>query len=246
MNQDTKTIIREIGSHKFPGFYESIFDSSWDFIDEEAELKNKFAFIDKSIDVYFEYEDFDEYKRDVCIAFMKEYVDKICEVLPYEITDDENFIFSLSNEKDIEVISPQYYNFSTDRCYCDIKTNVYTLDKIKNYTLQLDDAQEYIKKHFTSYDGFISFINNDIEYWKNLEVKDYEENMLIALLDMLLTLDDEENIFDISLTVRENICQDWYVYPTVWYKNKTYSQKTVRNEEMNENEIKIIELLSNI
>ena len=106
--------------------------------------------------------------------------------------------------------------------------------------------QEYIKKHFTSYDGFISFINNDIEYWKNLEIKDYEENMLIALLDMLLTLDDEENIFYISLTVRDSICQDWYVYPTVWYKNKTYSQKTVRNEEMNENEIKIIELLSNI
>lgn len=246
MNQDTKTIIREIGSHKFPGFYESIFDSSWDFIDEEAELKNKFAFIDENIDVYFEYEDFDKYKKDVCITFMQEYVDKICEILPYKITDDENFIFSLSNEKDIEVISPQYYNFSTDRCYCDIKTNIYTLDKIKNYTLQLDDAQEYIKEHFTSYDGFISFINNDIEYWKNLEIKDYEENMLIALLDMLLALDDEENIFDISLTVRENICQDWYVYPTVWYKHKTYSQKTVRNEEMNENEIKIIELLSNI
>ena len=209
----------EIGSYKFPGFYESIFCNSDEFIDDESELefelKEEF---NKDVEVCYEYENFDEYKKDVCIAFMDEYVDKIIEVLPYEITENKNFKFEIIEDKDnIIVDSPKYYNYRTDRCFCEIETNIETLDMIKNHTLQLDDAKNYILRNFTSRDGFISFLSNDIDYWKSLEVDDYEENMTIALLDMLLSLSDCTAFEEIAMAVYYDVDKYYYVSPVIYY-----------------------------
>ena len=209
----------EIGSYKFPGFYESIFCNSDEFIDDESELefelKEEF---NKDVEVCYEYENFDNYKKDVCIAFMDEYVDKIIEVLPYEITENKNFKFEIIEDKDnIIVDSPKYYNYRTDRCFCEIETNIETLDMIKNHTLQLDDAKNYILRNFTSRDGFISFLSNDIDYWKSLEVDDYEENMTIALLDMLLSLSDCTAFEEIAMAVYYDVDKYYYVSPVIYY-----------------------------
>lgn len=209
----------EIGSYRFPGFYESIFCNSDEFIDDESELefelKEEF---NKDVEVCYEYENFDKYKKDVCIAFMDEYVDKIIEVLPYEITENKNFKFEIIEDKDnIIVESPKYYNYRTDRCFCEIETNIETLDMIKNHTLQLDDAKNYILRNFTSRDGFISFLSNDIDYWKSLEVNNYEENMIIALLDMLLSLSDCTAFEEIAMAVYYDVDKYYYVSPVIYY-----------------------------
>lgn len=245
MNKETDIIVKEIGSHNFPGFYESLFCASDDFIDLETELEEELKQFGENISVYYEYENYKEYEKDVCIAFMEKYIEKVKETLPYKITDDDEFIFNLIDKEDIIIVSPKYYNFSTDKCYSDIKTNIKTLNAIKNYTLEMDGAKEYIIKHFTSYDGFISFINNDIEYWKELPIEDYEENMLIALLDMLLLLDNDDNIFDIELSVLDRVCKECYVYPIVYYNKKEYSYKTDINELNDEKTIKIVEFIKN-
>lgn len=212
----------EIGSYRFPGFYESIFCNSDEFIDDESELefelKEKF---NKYIEVCYEYENFDKYKKDVCIAFMDEYVNKIIEVLPYEITENKNFKFKIIEDKDnIIVDSPKYYNYRTDRCFCEIETNIETLDMIKNHTLKLDDAKNYILRNFTSRDGFISFLSNDIDYWKSLEVNNYEENMIIALLDMLLSLSDCTAFEEIAMAVYYDVDKYCYASPVIYYNGK--------------------------
>lgn len=219
-------MIKEIGSFKFAGFYESILCDSDEFIDFEMEDQ---AEVDEIVgkdqaEVVWEYDDFNEFKIDTCKEFMKQYVEGIHDVLPYDITDHEDFKFEiLDGEDNIEIISPKYYNYSTDRCFCLIETNRKTLKLIKEYTLRLDGVEQYIKDHFTSCDGFISFITNDFNEWKTLDIEDYEENMFIALLDMLLELDDKENIFNIHLATIDNVCKYCYATPYVYYNNKKYA-----------------------
>lgn len=218
-------MIKEIGSYVFIGFYETIFSNSDEFIDGEMELKSELEFkcqdngidIDiEKIDVYLEYMDYAKYKKDVCNKFMEVYVDEIIYALPSEITENESFKFERADNS-IEVVSPKYYNYSTDRCYCDVETNYVTLDLIKKHALGLKGVREYIKKCFTSRDGFISYLSNDVDYWKSLPINEYEQNMLIALLDMLLLLSDK-NIFEsINYTVYECVCKYEYTEPKVEY-----------------------------
>ena len=160
-------VIIEIGSYNFPGFYESLFCNSDEFIDDEYEIQGELEELvsSKNFEVVYEYIDFNEYKIDVGKAYMKNYVDKLIEVLPDDITEDNSFLFEI-NEESIKITSPKYYNYSTDKAWVEVKANLKTLELIKKHGLELDDAEGYIKQHFTSYDGFISFVSNDINIWK--------------------------------------------------------------------------------
>jgi len=214
-------MIKEISSFRFPGFYESLFCNSDEFIDEEYALAEEYG-LDAN-KVYMEYQDFNKYKIDVSKKYMSLYVEAINDVLPEEITDYKDFKFEIvDDEENIVVISPKYYNYNTDHCYVDIETNEVTLKLIKDYTLNLKGVAEYIVRHFTSCDGFISFISNDFEYWKSLDILDYEENMLIALLDMLLSLSDDNIFNEITYDTYEQICKFEYTVPMIDYNGKTY------------------------
>lgn len=196
MNEE---IIIEIGSHDFPGFYNSIFCHPDEFIDYESELKDELQTLtNKEIEVEYDYVDFNEYKKDVSKAFLEIYIDKILETLPYNILDNANFKFE-PIDGSCTMFSPQYYNYETDKAWCKVKTNYISLQLIKEYTLSLKGVKTYLKERFTSYDGFISFINNDFEYWTNLDIKEYPENMIIALFDMLLYLDNIQGEYEDEL-----------------------------------------------
>lgn len=211
-------MIKEIVCFNFPGFYESIFCSCDDFIDDEDEVKwNLEEVIGKGkIEVCYEYENFEEYKISVSEKFMEYYIDKIIEVLPIYILEDEDFKFEKIDHS-VGVDSPKYYNYRTDYSYCEIETNNKTLDMIKEYTLELDEAEEYIKRNFTSCDGFISLISNDFEYWKSLDIEDYEENMLSSLLDMLIDLSDCTGFDEIEQATFYDVDKYYFVYPEVTY-----------------------------
>ena len=72
-----ENIVIEIGSNLFDGFYESIHCNSDEFIDIEMEdkaiLDDLLFFIDNkdNIEVVYEYEDINEYEKDVCDIFMQ-------------------------------------------------------------------------------------------------------------------------------------------------------------------------------
>lgn len=230
----SRDIIREIGSHRFPGFYESIFCNSDEFYDleleDKAELADEFGILEDDIEVEYEYDDFQEYKRDVCKEYIATYVEKIKDVLPYDISDHEDFKFEIIDEDDIEIYSPKYYNYETDSCYTPIVTNRKTLKLIKEYTLRLDGVNQYIIDHFTSCDGFISFISNDINQWKSTDIEDYEERQLIALLDMLIALSENEGFWDIAATTAENVEKYCYAFPVIYYKNKKVTKEELKQK----------------
>ena len=70
----------------------------------------------------------------------------------------------------INLSSPQYYNYDTDRLNIEIDVN---LTKLKKYIKQnKTDFNQYLKDNFTSYDGFISFVENNY----NSFFEDYKIN----------------------------------------------------------------------
>lgn len=70
--------------------------------------------------------------------------------------NDDNIIKSMKYKT---LYSPQYYNFDTDRLNIDIDVN---LTKLKSYIKKnKSDFDLYLHENFTSYDGFMSFIENN-------------------------------------------------------------------------------------
>jgi hypothetical protein len=76
--------------------------------------------------------------------------------------------------------SPREYNFTTDRIFAEI-----SLADVKKLYRLVDKAKfsKYLKDHFTSYDGFISFYSNDLDDWVVKPFKDWDHNEVGALLE---------------------------------------------------------------
>ena len=104
---------------------------------------------------------------------------------------------------------------------------------IKDYTLSLEGVQEYLLEKFSSRDGFISFISNSFDVWKDTDIKDYEQNMLIALLDMLISLTDFTDFEEISYATYYKVDKYYYCRPFIYVKNKEEKkeiERIIKNE----------------
>jgi hypothetical protein len=138
----------------FSGFYESIHGAQFDNEIEQYLEEN-----DKTSD------DID-YTCDFK-AYSKEYVNQ----LNSEI--DLNLEFE-------SLESPKYYNYSTDRIFCNI--NSADIEKLAEYRNKPIFA-ELIKSRFTSRDGFSSFYSNEVADWIEKPLAEYDHNELAVLLD---------------------------------------------------------------
>lgn len=71
--------------------------------------------------------------------------------------------------------SPQYYNFGGDVNKFDIEAE--SFQPLLDYCLaDQENFEAYLKEHFSSCDGFISFVSNNIREWK----MDIEANVMTA------------------------------------------------------------------
>lgn len=148
----------------FEGFYESgLYDSdTLCLLEESHELKNN---------EHYDIEDWTGFTNDVAIACM----DNLLDILP----DDE----IIQAFKFKEIHSPEYYNYETDSLILDVKLN---LHKLKKYCFKThrNNFNEYLKINFTSRDGFISYIANNIndfilDYNSKTTPNDREINIMI-------------------------------------------------------------------
>ena len=111
--------------------------------------------------------------------------------------------------------SPKFYNFETDRIFCEISE-----ENVRKLRSAVSDPalRHAIKERFTSCDGFISSYDNDLDDWStDLLTWDHNElgTLLVALLDdtedwdwvLYETLQDR-NVFDVAF----DQCVNWEVY----------------------------------
>ena len=185
----------------FEGFYESnLFNSDTEYYlneclqDEEHPETYEINFIPycESVASYAV-----ELLKDYCILFQG---NKIIKEMKY-----------------ISLNSPRFYNYTTDKLNIEIDFNINKLKRfIKN---NKTDFNLYLKDNFTSYDGFISFIENNYNDFMNKLYSDSTEkvrSLNVMLEYYILTCIYESNWQDIKES-------DWN---NTEYHNKLYEAAT--------------------
>jgi len=134
----------------FSGFYDTIYGSQLEYYCESSEIPEGFQF---------------DYKEGGWEAYEQSVAEKHAEVLSKELQNSENPI-------KMKVIlfgaidSPREYNFRNDKLTLKVEVN---LNKLKRYCFKenAQDFDDYLNKHWSSYDGFISYIPHTLRGFKN-------------------------------------------------------------------------------
>lgn len=167
----------------FPGFYESVLYNSdtlyYEVNDEDNMGYYRERFEDDTLEPDDLDIDFEEYKGDVSKAFVDAFFNT------YGCPD---FI----EEMDFDtLVSPRYYNYSTDKVYANVTFADGWKDKVLAF---MDENKEWltkrIKAEWTSCDGFMSFMPNDFERWhKEFEFNPSpDERFIAAMIGYMMSL----------------------------------------------------------
>jgi len=90
--------------------------------------------------------------------------------------------------KFLELDSPRYYNFTTDRIICSITFDVRKIRKL--IVEHIHAFKHVLEREFTSYDGFRSHYSNDVEDWDLNNIKNWDVNEVWALFEALCWEED--------------------------------------------------------
>ena len=153
----------------FGGFYHSIHS---DEIDSRIE--------------HFEIDEDNINYKETCNSYCIEFIDSINDMLELDL-------------KFIQIDSPRFYNFTTDKIEAEINENDF--NTLKDTYLNSNEFIDYVNENSKSYDGFISFYNGFNEVVKEDEI------LLQYMFNYILKeyADEIENyIFEMDFEIIEN------------------------------------------
>jgi len=192
----------------FPGFYGTIFEcyidewSLWDNPDSvDSEIKSYV------LDIMWDKYDHGKRERTVATLFI-EYINDILK------ENDINAAFTFQ-----KVVSPRYYNFTNDsvNVSLDVSLDAWNgiVRDIRSKYLSL--FTDYIKGHYTSYDGFISHYTNNVNEWlewiSDINECENTSHVIGAVMDFYIQAisDDDDIITDSYCYVTERIDEPEYI-----------------------------------
>lgn len=148
----------------FEGFYESnLFNSDTEY------YLNRYLNEDSENPTEYEIKDFAGFCRKV-----SEYA---VSLLESDLNVDSDI---LSDFCLLEIDSPRFYNYRTDRLVLSVNVDVELL-KGYAYSSHPIEFESYLKENFTSYDGFISFVPNNLS-----DFLEWEETNQQSSIDVLI------------------------------------------------------------
>ncbi len=151
----------------FSGFYNTIHSDHLDRqldLDEDSELSS--AEIEKKSDET-------DWKA-MHIAYSKAYVDQINKMLGLKL-------------EFIELDSPKFYNFETDRIFAKISAEEVEALKAR---VNVEAMEKLVADHFTSRSGFISHYASSYAEW--LEAGELDHNQICTLIECILEQEEGE------------------------------------------------------
>ena len=154
----------------FPGFYESDLENSdtayWaikeelDYLQRDCRQEHPEYQILTEDDLDFNHSD---YESEVRAGWVDGFRDNAPE-----------FVLSVEG---VEMVSPKYYNFSTDKLYADVELADNWEEVVRSFMAENADwLRERIEDDWTSYDGFMSFMSNNFDDLTHDEDEDYWGN----------------------------------------------------------------------
>ena len=159
--------------------------------------------------------EWDEYRKDCC----KEYIESFLECCP-------DFVESAEYS---ELVSPAYYNFETDKLYANVVLQEDWREKILSFMeTNKDWVAEKIKKDWTSYDGFLSFMDNTYEDWLNRfkTEEDIDPRYLSTMIGYMMLFEDKDVYYFLIDRTMENVFVGGYITCTKDLKTDTESGLT--------------------
>lgn len=195
--ENDNTIRMNIQLPHFQGFYGTYYDT--DFIDNLIDEDIRYYKDECNIDV--DYDDFDvDYKyRQKAIAT------HFCEVLMDEYVPC--YVKAIENP---EIDSPKYYNFRNDRIYADVTfSEDYKEQMLKFIADNQEQLTKDIKRDWTSRDGFMSFMSNNITDWIEEFHKDTpDERYVSCLLGYQMEYEHQEPGTPLDATIALHVLED--------------------------------------
>jgi hypothetical protein len=220
---------RELYTQRFGGFYESQWLNSDSVYNEVYNLE-----INSGVKLNLEKYDIDIDYNAFTEKVGKEYTNELESIFKKALGyEDFNMEF-------VRISSPREYNFATDQ----IVYNLTTKDDDKFFEVvrtkmreHYDELKDLIKERHTSYDGFFSFMSNNIDEWfdevKENERRPYLECVLEYLAEIYLN-DEEGNEEPDNRIVDNTIYERLYNDGIVWIEeyligNDEESQKALQS-----------------
>lgn len=156
---------------------------------------------DKTKELYREFVD-----RKMDYSFDSDFIETVCKRYVASFDDAIRNIIPAWNTSEFELVQmPKYYNFSSDRCFAKCLITDDVVEQIQKY---LDDNKEkwesYIKRRFTSYDGYFSNYSNNINDWQ-MPIRNMDYNELGAVLQFILRNEDEDSENQININTIEEL-----------------------------------------
>lgn len=176
----------------FTGFYNSIFDESDSYIEQETELSEK-----EFIEYYPEL-----VEAGITKPYFKENLWKYVNFTAGHNGAANYIADSLMQLEHAGIIkaveyqelkSPKYYNFSNDSINCLIE---YDSKKLLKYLKDnLVAFTEYIENKYTSRDGFRSHYSNEVSDW--LDISEWSDHEVGSLLHFVLENENTDPVMDL-------------------------------------------------
>lgn len=166
----------------------------------------------------------EHYTRDVCtwwVAHLRDALDAFGEGNP----------LGMKVGKFVKLHSPREYNFTTDKIEVEIEVNMHHLKKWCMVTMH-DDFDEYLRETWSSRDGFISFIPNNVRAFKRKYDRGDDRDMLRQIMVEFYLLHEvdmdimNENVMDSAACALDNYIaledEEGTQYAYIWNEKDMY------------------------
>lgn len=212
----------------FPGFYESDLengDTAYWAIKEELQYYQEECDTPcpelTEDDLDFNYSD---YEKDIREQWADGWKDNAPEI-----------VLSVRN---IEMTSPKYYNFSTDRLWADVELRDDWREKMRTFMKENAEwLKGRIKEDWTSYDGFCSFMSNDYEDWFDYIFEEQEERYISTMIGYMMYRENKNIRNDLVMYALEDIYAPSYAFLTESGKEKV--DEVVKKKESMKDQLEI-------
>ncbi len=186
----------------FTGFYQGIWDQGENEYNEVSNLE------------YGDHPDIRSLNHIDDWGFVPDYRDKVAQLFA------ERYVGVMKEHLGIEldflggyVRSPKEYNFTTDEIYAivdipDYDALVEKLSSIASNPKYRTRIAELIKQHHTGYDGFISFMSNNIEDWFGLILDPNNSVYMSCFMGYVLDAICPEEIEELNETIYSYVIEN--------------------------------------
>ena len=195
----------------FPGFYESDLENSdtpyWAIKEELQYYQEECDTPCKQLtenDLDFDYKGYEEEVRNAWVDGFRERMPEI-----------------VSSLEGVEMTSPRYYNFETDRLWADVELRDDWMDEMRHFIASnYDWLKERIHEDWTSYDGFMSFMENDVDKWEEHLFQEQDGRYISTMIGYMMYRENKEIRNDLVMDALEDVYAGSYVFLTDEGKEK--------------------------